>query len=96
MTKKNIFDTISPKPVNENYTDVKWKPGDYKVSKDNNIFTATASKLFTMTFKFVGYDRDSRKSIEFDKLPQAIKDKLPQEQKLKREKLLSLISLKIQ
>lgn len=83
VTKKNIFDTISPKPVNENYTDVKWKPGDYKVSKDNNIFTATASKLFTMTFKFVGYDRDSRKSIEFDKLPQAIKDKLPQEQKIK-------------
>ena len=82
-TKKNIFDTISAKPVNENYTDVKWQPGDYKVSKDNNIFTATASKLFTMTFKFVGYDRDSRKSIEFDKLPQAIKDKLPQEQKIK-------------
>ena len=82
-TKKNIFDTISAKPVNENYTDVKWQPGDYKVSKDNNIFTATASKLFTMTFKFVGYDRDSRKSIEFDKLPQAIKDKLPKEQKIK-------------
>lgn len=83
VTKKNIFDTISAKPVNENYTDVKWQPGDYKVSKDNNIFTASASKLFTMTFKFVGYDRDSRKGIDSDKLPQAIKDKLPQEQKIK-------------
>ena len=82
-TKKNIFDAISAKPVNENYTDVKWQPGDYKVKEDNKSFTATASKLFTMTFKFVGYDRDSRKSIEFDKLPQAIKDKLPQEQKIK-------------
>ena len=83
VTKKNIFDTISAKPVNENYTNVKWQPGDYKVSKDNNIFTASASKLFTMTFKFVGYDRDSRKGIDSDKLPQAIKDKLPQEQKIK-------------
>lgn len=83
VTKKNIFDTISPKPINENYNDVKWQPRDYKVSKDNNIFTATASKLFTMTFKFVGYDRDSRKGIDSDKLPQAIKDKLPQEQKIK-------------
>ncbi|MDU5324008.1 MAG: stalk domain-containing protein, partial [Peptoniphilus harei] len=83
VTKKNIFDTISAKPINENYTDVKWQPGDYKVKEDNKSFTATASKLFTMTFKFVGYDRDSRKSIEFDKLPQAIKDKLPQEQKIK-------------
>ena len=82
-TKKNIFDTISAKPINENYNDVKWQPRDYKVSKDNNIFTATASKLFTMTFKFVGYDRDSRKGIDSDKLPQAIKDKLPQEQKIK-------------
>ena len=83
VTKKNIFDTISAKPVNEKYTDVKWQPGNYKVKEDNKSFTATASKLFTMTFKFVGYDRDSRKSIEFDKLPQAIKDKLPQEQKIK-------------
>lgn len=83
VTKKNIFDNISAKPINENYTDVKWQPGDYKVKEDNKSFTATASKLFTMTFKFVGYDRDSRKSIEFDKLPQAIKDKLPQEQKIK-------------
>lgn len=83
VTKKNIFDTISAKPVNENYTNVKWQPGDYKVSKDNNVFTASASKLFTMTFKFVGYDRDSRKGIDSDKLPQAIKDKLPQEQKIK-------------
>lgn len=83
VTKKNIFDSISAKPVNENYNDVKWQPRDYKVSKDNNIFTATASKLFTMTFKFVGYDRDSRKGIDSDKLPQAIKDKLPQEQKIK-------------
>lgn len=83
VTKKNIFDTISAKPVNENYTNVKWQPGDYKVSKDNNIFTASASKLFTMTFKFVGYDRDSRKGIDSDKLPLAIKDKLPQEQKIK-------------
>lgn len=83
VTKKNIFDNISAKPINENYTDVKWQPGDYKVKEDNKSFTATASKLFTMTFKFVGYDRDSRKSIEFDKLHQAIKDKLPQEQKIK-------------
>lgn len=83
VTKKNIFDNISAKPVNENYTDVKWQPGNYKVREDNKSFTATASKLFTITFKFVGYDRDSRKSIEFDKLPQAIKDKLPQEQKIK-------------
>ncbi|MDK7354611.1 stalk domain-containing protein [Peptoniphilus harei] len=82
-TKKNIFDTISAKPINENYTDVKWQPRDYKVKEDNKSFTATASKLFTMTFKFVGYDRDSRKGIDSDKLPQAIKDKLPQEQKIK-------------
>lgn len=83
VTKKNIFDTISAKPVNENYTDVKWQPGDYKVREDNKSFTATASKLFTMTFKFVGYDRNSKTDLSSENLPKAIKDKLPQEQKIK-------------
>lgn len=83
VTKKNIFDTISAKTINENYTDVKWQPGDYKVREDNKSFTATASKLFTMTFKFVGYDRTSKIDISYDNLPKAIKDKLPQEQKIK-------------
>lgn len=83
VTKKNIFDTISAKPINENYTDVKWQPGDYKVRENNKSFTATASKLFTMTFKFVGYDRTSKTDISYDNLPKAIKDKLPQEQKIK-------------
>ncbi len=83
VTKKNIFDSISAKPVNENYTDVKWQPGDYKVREDNKSFTATASKLFTMTFKFVGYDRNSKTDISYENFPKAIKDKLPQEQKIK-------------
>lgn len=82
-TKKNIFDTISAKPINDNYTDVKWQPKNGKVGEDNKSFTATASKLFTMTFKFVGYDRNSKTDISSDKLPKAIKDKLPQEQKIK-------------
>lgn len=83
VTKKNIFDSISAKPVDENYTDVKWQPGDYKVREDNKSFTATASKLFTMTFKFVGYDRNSKTDISYENFPKAIKDKLPQEQKIK-------------
>ncbi|MFQ9967086.1 MAG: stalk domain-containing protein [Peptoniphilus sp.] len=87
--KNSLFNLVKLQVSDpEKYVDPQWSSGsankkDFVVSKDNNIFTATASKLFTMTFKFVGYDRDSRKSIEFDKLPQAIKDKLPQEQKIK-------------
>ena len=72
----------------DKYVDPQWTSGsankkNFVVSKDNNIFTATASKLFTMTFKFVGYDRNSKTEISSDKLPNAIKDKLPQEQKIK-------------
>lgn len=87
--KNSLFNLVKLQVSDpEKYIDPQWSSGsankkDFVVSKDNNIFTATASKLFTMTFKFVGYDRDSRKSIEFDKLPQAIKDKLPKEQKIK-------------
>lgn len=87
--KNSLFNLVKLQVSDpEKYIDPQWSSGsankkDFVVSKDNNIFTATASKLFKMTFKFVGYDRDSRKSIEFDKLPQAIKDKLPQEQKIK-------------
>ncbi|WP_277218519.1 stalk domain-containing protein [Peptoniphilus vaginalis] len=72
----------------DKYVDPQWTSGsankeNFVVSKDNNIFTATASKLFTMTFKFVGYDRNSKTDISSDNLPKAIKDKLPQEQKIK-------------
>lgn len=72
----------------DKYVDPQWTSGsankkNFVVSKDNNIFTATASKLFTMTFKFVGYDRDSKNGIDSENLPKAIKDKLPQEQKIK-------------
>lgn len=72
----------------DKYVDPQWTSGsankkNFVVSKDNNIFTATASKLFTMTFKFVGYDSNSKTEISSDKLPNAIKDKLPQEQKIK-------------
>lgn len=87
--KNSLFNLVKLQVSDpEKYVDPQWSSGsankkNFVVSKDNNIFTATASKLFTMTFKFVGYDRDSRKSIEFDKLPKAIKDKLPQEQKVK-------------
>lgn len=82
-TKQNIFDTISAKPINDNYTDVKWQPEDGKVSENNKTFTATASKLFTMTFKFVGFDKDSKSDISYDKMPESIKEKLPQVKKIK-------------
>ena len=87
--KNSLFNLVKLQVSDpEKYVDPQWSSGsankkNFVVSKDNNIFTATASKLFTMTFKFVGYDRDSRKGIDSDKLPQAIKDKLPQEQKIK-------------
>lgn len=82
----------------EKYVDPQWKSEsadgkDFVVSENNKTFTATASKLFTMTFKFVGFDKDSKSEISYDKMPESIKDKLPQVKKLKRDKLLSLKSL---
>lgn len=72
----------------EKYVDPQWKSEsaggkDFVVSENNKIFTATASKLFTMTFKFVGFDKDSSSDISYDKMPESIKDKLPQVKKIK-------------
>ena len=36
-----------------------------------------------MTFKFVGFDKDSKSDISYDKIPKSIKDKLPQVKKIK-------------
>lgn len=72
----------------EKYVDPQWKSEsadgkDFVVNENNKIFTATASKLFTMTFKFVGFDKDSKSEISYDKMPESIKDKLPQVKKIK-------------
>ena len=72
----------------EKYVDPQWKSEsadgkNFVVSENNKIFTATASKLFTMTFKFVGFDKDSKSIISYDKMPESIKDKLPQVKKIK-------------
>ena len=87
--KNSLFNLVKLEVSDpDKYVDPQWTSGsadkkNFVVSKDNNIFTATASKLFTLTFKFVGYDSNSNTKISSDKLPKAIKDKLPQEQKIK-------------
>lgn len=87
--KKNLFELVNIQVSDaEKYVDPQWKSEsadgkDFVVSENNKIFTATASKLFTMTFKFVGFDKDSKSEISYDKMPESIKDKLPQVKKIK-------------
>ena len=87
--KNSLFNLVKLQVSDpEKYIDPQWSSGsankkDFVVSKDNNIFTATASKLFKMTFKFIGYDRNSKMDISYENFPKAIKDKLPQDQKIK-------------
>lgn len=87
--KKNLFELVNIQVSDaEKYVDPQWKSEsadgkDFVVNENNKIFTATASKLFTMTFKFVGFDKDSKSEISYDKMPESIKDKLPQVKKIK-------------
>lgn len=87
--KNSLFNLVKLQVSDpEKYVDPQWKSEsadgkDFVVSENNKIFTATASKLFTMTFKFVGFDKDSRSDISYDKMPESIKEKLPQVKKIK-------------
>ena len=87
--QKSLFELVNIQVSDaEKYVDPQWKSEsaggkDFVVSENNKIFTATASKLFTMTFKFVGFDKDSKSDISYDKMPESIKDKLPQVKKIK-------------
>lgn len=87
--KKSLFELVNIQVSDaEKYVDPQWKSEsadgkDFVVSENNKIFTATASKLFIMTFKFVGFDKDSKSEISYDKMPESIKDKLPQVKKIK-------------
>ena len=87
--QKSLFELVNIQVSDaEKYVDPQWKSEsaggkDFVVSENNKIFTATASKLFTMTFKFVGFDKDSKSEISYDKMPESIKDKLPQVKKIK-------------
>lgn len=87
--KKSLFELVNLQVSDpEKYVDPQWKSESadgkkFVVSENNKIFTATASKLFTMTFKFVGFDKDSRSDISYDKMPESIKEKLPQVKKIK-------------
>lgn len=87
--KKTLFELVNIQVLDaEKYVDPQWNSEsadgkDFVVSENNKIFTATASKLFTMTFKFVGFDKDSKSGISYDKMPKSIKDKLPQVKKIK-------------
>lgn len=87
--KKSLFELVNIQVSDaEKYVDPQWKSEsadgkNFVVSENNKIFTATASKLFTMTFKFVGFDKDSKSDISYDKMPESIKDKLPQVKKIK-------------
>lgn len=87
--KKSLFELVNIQVSDaEKYVDPQWKSEsaggkDFVVSENNKTFTATASKLFTMTFKFVGFDKDSKSYISYDKMPESIKDKLPQVKKIK-------------
>ena len=87
--KNSLFNLVKLQVSDpEKYVDPQWKSesadgNDFVVSENNKIFTATASKLFTMTFKFVGFDIDSKSDISYDKMPESIKDKLPQVKKIK-------------
>lgn len=87
--KKSLFELVNIQVSDaEKYVDPQWKSEstdgkNFVVSENNKIFTATASKLFTMTFKFVGFDKDSKSDISYDKMPKSIKDKLPQVKKIK-------------
>ena len=87
--KKSLFELVNIQVSDaEKYVDPQWNSEstdgkNFVVSENNKIFTATASKLFTMTFKFVGFDKDSKSDISYDKMPKSIKDKLPQVKKIK-------------
>lgn len=87
--KNSLFNLVKLQVSDpEKYVDPQWKSEsadgkDFVVSENNKTFTATASKLFTMTFKFVGFDKDSKSEISYDKMPKSIKDKLPQVKKIK-------------
>lgn len=87
--KNSLFNLVKLQVSDpEKYVDPQWKSEsadgkDFVVRENNKIFTATASKLFTMTFEFVGFDKDSRSDISYDKIPKSIKDKLPQVKKIK-------------
>ena len=87
--KTTLFELVNIQVSDvEKYVDPQWNSEsadgkDFVVSENNKIFTATASKLFTMTFKFVGFDKDSKSDISYDKMPKSIKDKLPQVKKIK-------------
>ncbi len=87
--KNSLFNLVKLQVSDpEKYVDPQWKSEsadgkDFVVRENNKIFTATASKLFTMTFKFVGFDKDSSSDISYDKMPESIKDKLPQVKKIK-------------
>lgn len=87
--KNSLFNLVKLQVSDpEKYVDPQWKSEsadgkDFVVRENNKIFTATASKLFTMTFEFVGFDKDSRSVISYDKMPESIKDKLPQVKKIK-------------
>ena len=87
--KKTLFELVNIQVLDaEKYVDPQWNSEsadgkDFVVSENNKIFTATASKLFTMTFKFVGFDKDSKSDISYDKMPESIKEKLPQVKKIK-------------
>lgn len=87
--KNSLFNLVKLQVSDpEKYVDPQWKSEsadgkDFVVRENNKIFTATASKLFTMTFEFVGFDKDSRSDISYDKMPESIKEKLPQVKKIK-------------
>ena len=103
--KNSLFNLVKLQVSDpEKYVDPQWKSEsadgkDFVVSENNKIFTATASKLFTMTFKFVGFDKDSKSDISYDKMPKSIKDKLPQVKKIKEgqafepEKFVKIIEI---
>ena len=80
--KATIFQHINAKVTDDTkYTGVVWegltanKPEDHVVRSDNDVFTAKASKIFTVTHVFKGIDADKadRPEIAANELPDELK-----------------------
>lgn len=82
-TNKNIFDNISAMPADDSYSDLKWDPENYIVSKNNKSFTARAIKSYKVKFEFKAYDTDNGNS-DINSLPKDLMDRLPKEVKVKK------------
>ena len=81
-TEATIFQHINAQVTETTkYTGVVWegqtanKPNDHVVTKDNNVFTAKAAKIFNVTHVFKGIDADQQGTPEIDanNLPDELK-----------------------